>query len=214
MTIQTTELKHLTQIVECHKEAFPDSLSTKLGSTFIAKMMEWYIVSERGVLFHILDEKGKMAGYCGGIVTTEPGMLGAVSSISQYAFNSFVWAYFRRPWLLLHKENIKKWRSIVKNIAIKTSLRKSSESPQKDINEGFLPFLGLVVIGVKQVNRGSGFGSCLLKEFEKRAKARKDIQKIQLSVKAENKQALNAYLRNGWEIRREDPKTKQLSKNL
>ena len=82
----------LKSIVECHKSAFPDSLSTRLGSKFIYKMLEWYIVSERGVLFHTSSSKGEVIGYVGGIITLRDGMHGAVTSISQYAFKTFVFS--------------------------------------------------------------------------------------------------------------------------
>ena len=58
MKLQESQLSDLSEIVDCHKDAFPAALSTKQGSRFISKMMEWYINSERGVLFHICDEKG------------------------------------------------------------------------------------------------------------------------------------------------------------
>jgi len=77
MKLQQSQFKDLPEIVDCHKDAFPDSLSSKQGSRFISKMMEWYISSDRGVMFHVCDEEGKIAGYCGGIVTKDPGLMGA-----------------------------------------------------------------------------------------------------------------------------------------
>lgn len=214
MKPQRSKLSDLPEIVECHKDAFPDALSSKQGSAFISKMMEWYICSDRGVLFHIHDEQGEMAGYCGGIITREPGLLGAVSSISQYAFNDFLKSYLRKPWLLFHSENLKKSPYIVKNILIKLGLKRSVRHTFSGNKEDFQPFMGLVVIGVKNKYHGKGYGSILLKEFERLAYELDGIHHIQLSVKAENVRAIKAYQRNGWVLNFETATTKQLVKIL
>lgn len=214
MKLQVSQLSDLPEIVDCHKDAFPDALSTKQGSPFISKMMEWYISSERGVLFHIYDEQGEMAGYCGGIITREPGLLGAVSSISQYAFKDFLKSYLRRPWLFFHVENLKKIPYIVKNLLIKFGLKKKATLASAKENADFQPFMGLVVIGVKNKYHGKGYGSILLQEFERLAYELGGLHHIQLSVKAENVRAIKSYLRNGWVINFETATTKQLVKVL
>ncbi len=213
--ISLTRIEDLPEIVSCHKDAFPDSLSTKQGDRFISKMMEWYIVDERGVLFHIKDDKGDIAGYCGGIITRQPGLLGAVSSISQYAFNQFLLAYLRKPWLIVHPENIKKAPYIVRNLRIKLGLRrKVKKIDQSGEQELFIPFMGLVVIGVRNSYHGKGFGSKLLREFENLARNQTGIELIKLSVKSSNTKAIKSYLRNGWEIKFDGLKTKGLEKRL
>jgi GNAT superfamily N-acetyltransferase len=177
-------------------------------------MMEWYISSDRGVLFHVYDEEGEMAGYCGGIVTRKPGLLGAVSSISQYAFKDFLKSYLRKPWLLLHSENLKKFPYIVKNLLIKFGLKKKVRQVSTKDAADFQPFMGLVVIGVKNKYHGKGYGSILLQEFERLAKENGGIKRIQLSVKAGNNKAIKSYLRNGWQMSKQDGKTKQLFKEI
>ena len=69
----TTTKEDLTNIVTCHKSAFPEALSSKMGDTFVLKMMEWYIESDRGFLFHLKNEDNEIIGYCGGIITKEKG---------------------------------------------------------------------------------------------------------------------------------------------
>lgn len=46
---------------------------------------------------------------------------------------------------------------------------------------------------------GKGYGSVILKEFERRARE-KGFKQINLSVKKENEQAIAAYMKNGWLI--------------
>ena len=193
----TTTTKDLINIVACHKSAFPDALSSQMGNAFILKMMEWYIKSDRGVLFHIENENNGIIGYCGGIITKQKGLHGAVTSISQYSFNVFLLSFLTRPWLLFHPEIIKKTYSIKKNILLKIGLNKPIETINK---EGFIPFMGLIVIGLKKNEQGRGLGGILLDEFEKRAQKINDIEKISLSVKPENLNAIKAYSKNGWKM--------------
>lgn len=197
MKCLTSKFEDLNKIVDCHKSAFPNTLSSKLGYTFIHKMMEWYIVSERGVLFHLVNENDEIMGYCGGIITKTPGLHGAVSSISQYSFNTFVIAYLKKPWLFLHYENLKKIPQIFKNILIKFGFRKINT---KQSSGFFSPFMGLIVIGLQEKFQGKGSGAIILSEFEKRGRNTKGIKKLQLSVKPENFNAIKAYKKNGWQI--------------
>jgi GNAT superfamily N-acetyltransferase len=196
MKCLTTKFEDLNKIVDCHKSAFPNSLSSKMGYSFIHKMMEWYIVSDRGVLFHIVDDNNELMGYCGGIITEKQGLHGAVSSISQYSFNTFLMSYLKKPWLILHNENIKKIPYIIKNILLKFGLYKGNSKTKV---KNFYPFMGLVVIALKKEIQGKGIGAILLSEFETRAKNRDGIKKISLSVKLENINAIRAYKKNGWE---------------
>ena len=79
MNCITTTPQDLINIVACHKSAFPDALSSQMGNNFILKMMEWYIKSDRGVLFHVENENNEIIGYCGGIITKQKGLHGAVT---------------------------------------------------------------------------------------------------------------------------------------
>ena len=205
----TTTTKDLINIVACHKSAFPDALSSKMGNAFILKMMEWYIKSDRGVLFHLENENNEIIGYCGGIITIQKGLHGAVTSISQYSFNTLILSFLTRPWLIFHPETIKKIPTIKKNILLKFGLKKPTETLNK--NE-FIPFMGLIVIGLKKENQGKGIGSILLNEFEKRAMNNNDIEKIILSVKPENINAIKAYIKNGWKIGKKSDTSTQMFK--
>ena len=205
----TTTTKDLINIVACHKSAFPHALSSKMGNAFILKMMEWYIKSDRGVLFHLENENNEIIGYCGGIITKQKGLHGAVTSISQYSFNTLILSFLTRPWLIFHPENIKKIPTIKKNILLKFGLKKPTETLNK--NE-FIPFMGLIVIGLKKENQGKGIGSILLNEFEKRALNNNDIEKIILSVKPENINAIKAYIKNGWKIGKQSDTSAQMFK--
>lgn len=209
MICRTTKSKDLKNIVKCHKSAFPNALSSKLGNTFISKMMEWYIISDRGVLFHIENKNREIIGYCGGIITKNKGLHGAVTSISQYSFYTILISYLKRPWLIFHPENLKKITYIRKNIFIKFGLNKP-EKINKNID--LIPFMGLVVIGLRKDNQGKGIGGILLNEFEKRAKIISEVKKISLSVKPQNINAIKSYFKNGWKIGKQTKTSIQMYK--
>ena len=51
--LEISNMNNLEGLAKCHQESFPNALSTKLGDRFIKKMLSWYILDERGLLFHI-----------------------------------------------------------------------------------------------------------------------------------------------------------------
>ncbi len=197
MEIKTSTFAQLENIAKCHMMAFPDSLSSIQGHRFCRKMLEWYIVSERGVLIHA-EDNGRIVGYCSGIITKKPGLPGAVTSISQYAFREFVLAFVRKPWLLFHPDNLKKRKTIYNNILLKLGIKKKKK-PVEANTVNFQTFRGIVGIGVLPEYQGKGVGSLMLQEFEHMA--REDgVDKIQLTVKPDNEKAIKSYIRNGWQI--------------
>ncbi len=186
----------IDRIAECYVSAFPDTLSSKLGRKFLLKMFEWYVVSDRGFIFHS-EQNNIITGFCGGIITKKPGLPGAITSISQYAFNTFVFSYLFKPHLIFHPQNLKKINYIIKNILIKLKIIKAEKKVSKN---NFQPFCGLVVIGVKKSFQGQGLGYKIMKEFERNARNLKGIKYISLTVKKENIKAINTYKKSGWSI--------------
>lgn len=190
---------HLPQLARCHSAAFPKSLATALGNRYLAKMLSWYLSSDKTFLFHVEDDKGHCAGYCGSIVSDGILGTGSASGMAQYTFKHAIWAFLTHPWVLFHPEVRAKWPLLWKNILMKLGVRKKVHfSKEQKTAMAKDPHVGLVVIGVDPKYQGKGFGSLLLKEFERRAVEDYGIRKLQLSVLADNAQAILAYERNGW----------------
>ena len=211
-SIHVSTLEDLPGLAECHSSAFPEALSTRLGHTATKKMLEWYIVSDRGVLFH-LAEDGDLIAYCGGIRIHEPGRHGAFTSISQYAYWHFVRAYLRRPRLLFSRENRAKYMSIFRNVLIRLRLRRPDVRVSGEMRAKFRPSWGLVVIGVHPDHRYRGHGSRLIAHFEKLA--REDgVDIVRVSVKADNIPAIRAYQGSGWRVSRHTGDSLQMQKRL
>lgn len=192
--IYTTE-KDLKKIAECHRSAFPGSLSSKMGLSYLSKMLKWYLSDEKRFLFHI-EQDGKCIGYCGGMVSDGTQATGSASGMIQFSFNEAVKAFAKRPWLLFNKEFLSKSKLIRKNIKSKFK-KKKKVTVKKTAAVKREPETGLVVIGISKEHQGKGLGSVLLNEFEKKTK-QLNIKKMSLTVRRSNQQAIRSYEKSGW----------------
>ncbi len=185
----------LKAIAHCHKMAFPNSLSSRLGLRYCIKMLEWYLVAKNRFLFH-LELENKVIGYCGGFIRKgEPH--GSSTGMTQHAFKEGIQSLIVRPWLLFHPEVKKNYRFLFRNLLLrvkrktKTEPNKTSPLPSTEL------IAGLVVIGVDSNYQGKHYGTLMLQEFERIAKS-KGVKKVTLSVKSNNIKAIKSYTRNGW----------------
>lgn len=190
---------HLRNLSRCHIDAFPKSLATALGQSYVEHMLSWYLSSEKVFIFYIENEEGNFVGYCGGMVCDGSLGTGSASGMAQHSFWHAVFAFLFRPWLIFHPEILAKWPLLWKNILMKVGLRSRVHfSKKQQTAMAIEPHVGLVVIGVHPAHQGKGYGSMLLKEFERYALEVYKCRKLQLSVLAENTRAITAYERNGW----------------
>lgn len=207
--------KDLKKIAICHTKAFPKSLATALGRNYVQHMLSWYLSSGKTFMFHLESDTGICLGYLGGMVTDGSLGTGSSSGMAQYSFRAAIIAIMLRPWVFFHPEVRGKWPLLWKNILMKFRLKPmvhfNAEQKQKMV---LAPKAGLVVIGVDPVFQGHGFGSILLKEFERFALQEYGVRILQLSVLANNHKAIKAYKRNGWYVINTGPKTLSMEKIL
>jgi ribosomal protein S18 acetylase RimI-like enzyme len=71
----------------------------------------------------------------------------------------------------------------------------SSTAPRVPVQ----PHTGLIVIGVDPDFQGKGYGSLLLREFERQSMIR-GYHLMMLTVRTDNHQAIRAYERSGWRV--------------
>jgi GNAT superfamily N-acetyltransferase len=189
----------LKAIAKCHRSAFSDSLSSKLGLSYCIKMLNWYIEGQGKFLFSIMDN-GECIGYCGGATRMPGANLGSASSLAQYTMIKGLIAICVRPWLFFTKEAKANYEFVFRNIKRKLGLEKKRTKPPKPApHYDSMATAGLVVIGVSPQYQGKGIGSQLLQEFERKA-IEMGIKHLHLSVKETNDSALRSYLRNGWKV--------------
>lgn len=207
--IKIATIEDLRKISHCHCAAFPDSLATALGIQYVESMLGWYLSTENTFLIFI-EDKDQCVGYIGGMARTMSGGVGSASSMAQYTFNYAALAFIKRPWLIFHSEVRAKYPFIFKNISNRFIRKKKMKEKPEEI---FEPYIGLVVIGVHPAFQGKGYGSLMLQEFE-RISTQKGLKKMVLSVRSDNAQAINSYLRNGWVISRVEGKSTSMEKLL
>ncbi len=184
----------------CHKLSFPNALASALGKRYVGKMLSWYLSTSKAFIFHIVNEDGRCSGYCGGIIIDGTLGTGSASGMAQHTFWSAIWAFVTHPWVLFHPEVIAKWPVIKKNILVRFGLKKKNHFTQVQQEKmSKEPKVGLVVIGVDPQYHGKGYGTLLLKEFERKAVYEFGIKNLQLSVMTNNSKAIKAYEKNGWQ---------------
>jgi len=188
----------LVRIAQCHRKAFPDTLSTAMGQAYVEKMLEWYLVDDRAFIF-FLEESGKCIGYCGGLKYDGKSPVGSASSMIQHSYHAAVSAMLRKPWLFVHPEFLKKYRLAFKNLWRR--MLSSVGLPKKiaSVSSTIPPHTGLIVIGVDPAHQGKGYGGMMLSEFE-RLSNKFGYYHLMLTVRTNNEQAIKSYQRNGWSI--------------
>jgi ribosomal protein S18 acetylase RimI-like enzyme len=200
--IQTATHADLHAIAICHQEAFPDSVTSLLGTSFVSGMLEWYLSAPNKFLFWI-EENGKCIGYCGGFVNDGSDAYGSASGMSQFGFNAAFKVMLRKPWLFFHPEIRARYPFILTNLKrkIKKGFRiaEKTSPPKPTTVQPTEKIAGLVVIGVSSSARKKGIGTILQQEFERRAKQH-GATGMRLSVRVENANAIASYKRNGWMI--------------
>lgn len=194
--IQLSTPNHLNKIALCHKVCFQNSFAAKIGLAYIQKTLEWFLTDNNKFLFFI-EKDNMVVGYCGGFLSKGVGE-GSSSSMLQYAFKEAVVGVIKKPWLLLHKDIIKLYPLIFRNIKNKIFKKKQQTilQPHKE------KLVGLVVIGVHPNYRGTGIFDDLMQYFFKKAKELSN-EGAKLSVKKNNDRAIKAYQKYGWQIKEE-----------
>lgn len=199
-------------MARCHMAAFPKTLSTAMGQNYVEKMLEWYLVDDRAFIFY-LEESGKCIGYCGGLKVEGLSRVGSASSMIQYSYNEAVKALLSRPWLFLHREFVLKYRLVLKNVINRISKKFRFGTTKSVTRRHTDPHTGLIVIGVDPAFQGKGYGSLLLKEFEKISSALGHEQ-MMLTVRTDNVQAIRSYSKNGWLVTYQDRKSTTMEKRI
>lgn len=211
LQLVASNYSHLNQLVQCHCNCFPNSLSTKLGKAYVAKTIEWFLADKQRFLFHVEDDE-MIAGYCGGFIPKGIGD-GSSSGMLQYGFKEAVMGVMVKPWLIFNNEVKAVYPFIFRNIKRKIFRDNSATiiAPEKPAEYSISA--GLVVICVEPLYRGTAVFKILMQRFDSIVK-NFNIGKASLSVKIENTRAVNAYKKVGWKIRDSQGSTHVMEKNM
>jgi GNAT superfamily N-acetyltransferase len=208
--LSATSLQQLPEVAICHMDSFPASFGTKLGYAYSKKSLEWFLAGDNRFLFHVTDAD-KVIGYCGGFQSAGMGD-GSTSGMMQYAMKEAALGMFKKPWLFFHKDVMRFYPLIIKNIISKITGSKKqlvagTAAPNSTTN------IGLVVIGVPPAYRGKGCFELLMHHFEAQCRQRNATNMV-LSVKVSNTRAIAAYEKAGWLVAAETENAIEMYKPL
>lgn len=210
--LRDATLSDLPMIAKCHRAAFPRALSSAMGETYLRKMLEWYLLSDRAFMF-LIRQNDRCVGYCGGLIYDGTHAMGSASSMLQHSFREAIQSFLLRPWLFFHPEFVAKYKLAARNIW-KRLLGVGSEQRQRVQPAAPVErYTGLVIIGIDKEYQGQGFGSQLLQEFEQKTR-KLQIAKMLLTVLSTNHQAIKSYKRNGWSVTATNGRSTTMEKRI
>lgn len=211
--LKTALKEDLARMARCHIVAFPKALSSTMGQVYVEKMLEWYLVDDRAFIF-LLEHENNCIGYCGGLKFDGKVKVGSASSMIQHSYSLALKTFLKRPWLLFHKEFISKYKLALKNVFNRIKKGMGFRDNRKYIPSNLPePHTGLIVIGVDPAFQGKGYGTLMLQEFE-RISSGLGFNKMMLTVRSNNSQAIKSYQQNGWAIYKKEGKSVAMEKKL
>ena len=175
--IKTTDIS-LEQVVDCHLNVFPDSLYNKFGKRFLVKTFSWYLRNPMKRKLLSYEKNNIVCGFLTMRMTDDK------DSYYRYILPTFINSIIMFPKAILDKKFLSLILSpiITKNNSIVDSAT-----------------MELVSLGVRIQNRNEGIATKLISEFERISKFSLSKTLI-LSVKEDNKNAIDFYFNHGWRI--------------
>lgn len=175
--IKTTDIS-LEQVADCHLNVFPDSLYNKFGKRFLVKTFSWYLRNPMKRKLLSFEKNNIVCGFLTMRMTDDK------DSYYRYILPTFINSIIMFPKAILDKKFLSLILSpiITKNNSIVDSAT-----------------MELVSLGVRIQNRNEGIATKLISEFERISKLSLSRTLI-LSVKEDNKNAIDFYFNHGWRI--------------
>jgi len=197
MLVLAKDIDELRAVAICRIESFPDSLSSKLGISFVVNMLAFYLLG-RNFLIYYKNEDGECVGYVTAMIP-ESGFSCSTRESIEFTFNKLIIGLLKKPWLFFHPIVIKEYKVAFEMVLRRIRRTSLDEKTHANIPEELLNSAGLIDIAVQPKFQKQGYSSKLLNSFEENC-FNIGIKKMHLSVKPENESAIKSYKRNGWII--------------
>ena len=164
--------------MDCHLNVFPDSLYNKFGKRFLVKTFSWYLRNPMKRKLLSFEKNNIVCGFLTMRMTDDK------DSYYRYILPTFINSIIMFPKAILDKKFLSLILSpiITKNNSIIDSAT-----------------MELVSLGVRIQNRNEGIATKLINEFERISKLSLSKTLI-LSVKEDNKNAIDFYFNHGWRV--------------
>jgi hypothetical protein len=215
MTIQTVkvakELAELKIIAKCRIAAFPDSLSSKLGITYVVKMLSMYLENRNFIIY--IEENNECVGFVTALVPENEHSCSTRGTID-FTFNDLLLGIALKPWLFFHPIVLGNFKVVIETFKKKFKKKETIQVVNlAKLRPEIINSVGLIDIAVNPKFQNKGFSTKLLKAFEKHC-VEIGKPRMHLSVKPENTIAINSYKKNGWEMFLAEPKQLNFHKEI
>lgn len=183
-SLRPIEPRDAKEIATLHRQVFPDYSSTKLGLNFCTELYRSYATTE-GAFGFVIRRGGECAGFVVG------GNKATHNQINRELRGKAAAAMLWRPGLAVKAAVEKLSKFLPKAKLAPKTLTPSAKKNDKN------RAAKLILIGVKEIARGTGAATELMQAFRSEA-ARRGFETIVLIVRRDNARARAAYEKAGW----------------
>ncbi len=172
----------ITQVVETHRQSFPNFFLSGLGPAFLGRYYRAVCTDPSGIALVGLDENGRVAGFAAG--TANP--------------RGFYARLLKKQWLAFAAASLP---AVIRNPKIIGRLLGVLNHPGE--NPAGPEVAGLYSIGTAPQSQGRGLGGKLVAEFLQEARGR-GCRRVFLTTDRDGNDGVNRfYQRNGFTIKRQ-----------
>jgi ribosomal protein S18 acetylase RimI-like enzyme len=185
-TICNLIAQDLPEVTRIHMKAFPKSALTLLGAEGVHRYYDWQLQGPHDAVALGIFREASLAGYCFAGV-----FRGSLSGFLRKNKQFLAWKVLSHVWLVanpLFRQRL----SSAQNILTQMRKRPSSSPPVATLRS-----FGILSIAVDPDLQGQGYGQQLMLAVEAVAIER-GFSRLNLTVAAENKQAISFYEGVGW----------------
>lgn len=187
--LQVLTKKHLGQVAEIHQKAFPESYLSKIGPKAIIKYYDWHMQPPNICTATGTFRKDHLIGFSFAGVFRNAELFFLKDN-----FLFFLGVFLSRPTLFFNPEIKARLRKAITYLREYLPLKQKNRVKDHGVKSARF---GILSIAVDPQAQGSGIGRALMNEVERSA-LEAGFQKIELSVRPSNIQALSFYEKLGW----------------
>lgn len=174
-------------ITTMHLKAFRNHVNVKLGNRYIKSFLNWFIDNPKTIHLVAKDENNEIFGYVVG------APWGYQKKINKDLLFTGLSSILLHPWIIFDKRII---NSLATRFKVVSGISKHIQDTQIELKGSIVSLVGIAVV---EVAKGKGVASCLIKNFEIKAKEL-GYDVMRLSVYNNNLSAQKFYAKEGWEI--------------
>lgn len=186
-TIRRLIESDLFTVAKIHKNAFADSALSKLGLEPIRRYYEWQLTGPHDCYaIGAFDETDELLGFCFSGVF-RGALSGFLNNNLKFLFSWII----LHPWLIFNP-------LVTDRIKMAFKIKKiAANALPSDLKQVKTKSFGVLSIAVDPQIQGKGVGKLLMDAVEVEAKT-KGFEQLHLTVHPANTQAVEFYLRCGW----------------